>query len=161
MKTVCGPAVLCQCPTLLPGLEGLTELCKELLVWSGPEVVLTKAFVAARLSRREKNLHVLRACSKFNIIDFKPVDGAVAFMQHDFIMNELELKLMSELPMGDHVFFPFEPADGTPGAQVELSAADCQQGCVSASVCVCRCSCARSNHHCMAPWVICVRRMST
>ncbi len=108
-------------------------------MWSAPEVVLTKAAVAPSLSRREKNLHVLRACSNFNIIDFKAVEGAVAFMQDDSIMNELDLKIMSELPAGDHVFFPFEPADGTPGAQVALAAADCQQGRVCVCVCVCLC----------------------
>jgi hypothetical protein len=85
-------------------------------VWQAPTVVLTNARPAMTVSRRERNLHVLKTCSTFDLIGFQHVRGSTAFMHDSEIMNELELKLMSELPTGDYVLFPFTPADGSPGS---------------------------------------------
>jgi hypothetical protein len=101
---------------LRAGLEGMVELCKELQVWKETEVLLTKVKPATTVSRRERNLFVLRSCSTFHLVDFHSVRGATAFMHDSSIMDDLELKMMSELPTGDYVFFPFEPADGTLGS---------------------------------------------
>jgi hypothetical protein len=102
---------------LRAGLEGMVELCQELQVWKETaEVLLTKVKPATTVARRERNLFVLRSCSTFHLVDFHSVRGATAFMHDSSIMDDLELKMMSERPTGDYVFFPFEPADGTLGS---------------------------------------------
>lgn len=98
------------------GLDGLVELCKELLVWRESEVRITKVRAATSLTKRERNLFVLQSCCSFDLVGFQSVRGATAFMHDSSIMDHLELKLMSELPRGDYVFFPFQPADGTLGS---------------------------------------------
>ena len=102
--------------SLWAGLEGLIELCRELQVWSQPDVILANVRPAISVSRRERNLHVLKSCGAVNLVDFQSVNSSTAFMHDPDIMNELELKLMSEFPTGDYVLFPFEPADGSPGS---------------------------------------------
>jgi hypothetical protein len=79
-------------------------------------VVLAKVKPAISVSRRERNLHALKSCGAVNLVDFQSVSSSTACMRDPDIMNELELKLMSEFLTGDYVLFPFEPADGSEGS---------------------------------------------
>lgn len=94
----------------------MKELCKELQVWQEAEVRLAKVKPSIPVSRRERNLAALRSCSSFNLVEFQAVRGATAFMHDSSVIDQLELKVLTELPAGDHVFFPFAPADGTLGS---------------------------------------------
>jgi hypothetical protein len=95
------------------GISGLRHLAQELKVLRALEVrVNTVSLGSVALTQRDKNINVLRRFSQdFKIHEVQPVDAAVPFFRDADIMDNCELRIYEQIPMGEYVFFPFTTPD--------------------------------------------------
>ena len=96
----------------------MKELCKQLKVWQDPEVDLRGVTMSSGLSVKSKNEELLKVFA--DLATCACIAGAKPFYQDPAIMDNLELKMLKELPPGDMVFFPFAPIN-QPVAQRDSS----------------------------------------
>lgn len=60
---------------------------------------------------RQKNESLLRHAMTTNLLTWRSVEGAVAFMNVPEIMDGLELSVGQAMPPGHYQFFPFSSTD--------------------------------------------------
>ena len=96
----------------LQGVNGLKELCKRLNLWQDPEVDLCGLSVRSNLSIKTKNEQLLQTFPEF--ASCVRVSGATPFYDNMAIVENMELQMLRDLPVGDMVFFPFVPVGQPP-----------------------------------------------